>query len=107
MLGTSVGVSLLSTVVARETQINWNQLGAHINPFSTHFRSWLQQQHLGMRNPKAIIELKINLLAQSNMVAFIDAYYLIAVILILFIPLVLFMRHVDLKSGVNINKNRH
>lgn len=101
MLGTSVGVSLLSTLVAQETQINWSELGAHINLFNNNFRVWLYHQHLGAHNPKGLMELKISLLSQSNMVAFIDAFYLIGILLICFIPLILCLKTVSLKGSIS------
>jgi DHA2 family multidrug resistance protein len=99
MLGTSIGVSLLSTLVARETQINWATLSMHINVFSNNFRTWLYQQHLGAHNPKALVEIKMNLSAQASMIAFLDSFYCIGVLLICFIPLVLMLKNVELKSG--------
>lgn len=98
MLGTSIGISLLSTVVAREAQISWNHLSAPINPFNRHFQLWLKHQHLTLRNPTALAELKISLVTQSNMLAFLDAYYLITFLLLAFIPFVLMLRSVELKS---------
>jgi DHA2 family multidrug resistance protein len=99
MLGTSVGVSLLSTLIARETQINWLQLNENISVFNNNFRTWLYRQHLGAHNPKAIVELKMNLMAQSSMIAFVDAFYLMSILLLCFIPLVLCLKTVRLKEG--------
>src|SRR3990167_5551421 len=98
MLGTSVGVSLLSTLVARETQINWSQLGEHINPYSNHLRTWLAQQHLTLRNAQALTELKMNVLSQANMIAFIDAYYLMTIVLLMMIPVIFLIQKVELQK---------
>lgn len=103
MLGTSIGVSLLSTLVARETQINWMQLGIHIDTFSNHLRLWLQQHHLSLRNTKTLSILQRNLSLHANMMAFIDAYRCIGILLIAFIPLVLLIKTVELKSGAQNN----
>ena len=99
MLGTSVGVSLISTVVARESQTNWMQLNAHINPFNPHLQQWLAQQHLTLLSSQALGELKMLLLSQSSMLAFVDAYRLIAISLLLFMPLIVMMRAVTLKNN--------
>ena len=98
MLGTSIGVSLLSTLVSRLTQINWSQIGEHINIFNNNLRLWLSQQHLSIHNPQALGELKATLAAQASMMAFLDAYRLIAILLICFLPLVWLLKHVDLKE---------
>ncbi|HLB57001.1 MAG TPA: DHA2 family efflux MFS transporter permease subunit [Coxiellaceae bacterium] len=102
MLGTSIGVSLFSTLVATESQINWSQLGAHINQFNNKLRVWLHQQNLGLHNPKAIVELKMSLMSQSSMIAFVDAYHCMMILLLCFIPLVLMLENV---KGVSGNKN--
>src|SRR3990167_3451543 len=98
MLGTSVGVSLLSTLVARETQINWSQLNEHVSPYSNHLRTWLAQQHLTLRNAQALTELKMNVLSQANMIAFIDAYYLMTIVLLMMIPVIFLIQKVELQK---------
>ncbi len=96
MLGTSVGVSLLSTLVARLTQINWQQIGEHINVFNNNLRLWLSQQHLSIHNPQTVAKLKLILSQQSSMLAFLSAYRLIAILLICLLPLVWTLKQVDL-----------
>lgn len=98
MLGTSIGISLLSTFIARKTQLNWSQLSANINIDNPNLTIWLQHQHLNLHNPKALIELQTLLSTQSSMIAFIDAYRLIAIILICLVPLVLLLKNVVLKE---------
>jgi len=102
MLGTSIGVSLLSTLVARETQINWLGLGEHVNAFNNNLRIWLYQQHLTMQSPQAIAKLQTTLAAQASMIAFIDAFFLIGILLLIFMPLVLMIQRVELKEGTNV-----
>lgn len=92
MLGTSIGVSLLSTLVSRQTQTNWLQLGAHISLFNNNLRLWLNQQHLSIHNPLAMSELKMTLLSQASMISFLDAYYLMSILFIIFIPFVLVLK---------------
>ena len=100
MLGTSIGIALLSTLVVRVSQVNWNQMGAHIHQGSQNLQQWLTQQHLSLHSPQALFELQQTLKSQANLLAFIDAYRLIAVCLLLLIPLVLCLKNVVLtKEG--------
>lgn len=99
MLGTSIGVSLLSTLVSRMTQTNWLQLGENINPFNNNLRLWLARQHLTIHNPQALGELKSTIASQASMMAFIDAYRLISILLICFIPLILLLKNVEMKEA--------
>lgn len=99
MLGSSIGISLLSTLVTRETQINWNRFGGHINRFNNNLHHWLNAQHLTLTNPKSYGILANSLHTSASMVAFVDAYILIAVVLILVVPLIWFLETVDMSQA--------
>ncbi len=100
MLGTSIGVSLLSTLVSRMTQTNWNELGVNISRLSNNLRLWLQGAHMTLRNQTTPAVLSQQLHAQASMIAFLDAYLVIAIAFILLIPFVLLMKTVVLKEGM-------
>jgi DHA2 family multidrug resistance protein len=102
MLGTSVGVSLLSTLVSRETQMNWLRLGSDINPSNNNLRIWLAQHHLTTQNPMALTQLQMMISRHASMIAFIDAFWLIGVLLICFIPLILMIQSVELKNDIHL-----
>jgi DHA2 family multidrug resistance protein len=91
-LGSSIGISLLSTLLTRESQINWNQLGGHINIFNSNLQLWLHHQGWSLNNPLAIQQLAVQLANQSSMIAFLDAYWAIAVGFMFLVPLVYVMR---------------
>lgn len=99
MLGSSIGISLLSTLVTRETQINWNQLGSHITIMNNNFRLWLMQTHMHLENSATLPILGKQLLQQASMLAFIDAYIAISITLFILIPLVFLMKSVKLKEA--------
>ena len=98
MLGTSIGVSLLSTLVSRETQVNWEQLGEHISIFNHNLQSWLNYQHTTLHNPQTVATLQTSLSAQASMIAFVDAFYFIGFLLLGLIPLVFCLKNVKLVS---------
>ena len=97
MLGTSIGISLLSTLLTREQQINWNRLAGYINPFSANLHHWLITQHLTLTNPTTYAMLAQIVEAKAGMVSFADAYVLIAGIVFLLIPLIFLLQPVDIK----------
>lgn len=99
MLGTSIGISLLSTLVTRETQINWDQMGSHVTVFNPNLQTWLIQTHMHLQNPQTSVVLSQQLSAQAGMAAFLDAYLVIALAQLLLIPLVLLMKSVDLSGA--------
>lgn len=86
-LGSSIGISLLTTVVSRQTQANWQQLGSHIQQFNPNLRLWLQHQGWTLKQPEAIGTLAHELSRQAGMIAFIDAFWLVAIAFVVMLPL--------------------
>lgn len=100
MLGTSIGISLISTFVSREAQINWQALSISINKENPNLTAWLAQQHLNLQNANALIKLQTTLATQSSLLSFIDAFRLIAIILVLITPVILWMKNVKLTKAI-------
>lgn len=91
-IGSSVGISITSTVVSRATQSNWNELGAHIQPFNPALRAWLHQHALTLHDPLSAQLLAQTLYRQANMLAFNDAFLLMALSFIAMTPFLLLLR---------------
>lgn len=101
MLGTSIGISLLSTLLTREQQINWNRFAADINPFSENLRYWLNTHHLTLTSPNTYAMLAQTVESKAGMVSFVDAYALIAGIVLLLMPIVCCLQTVTVKASQN------
>jgi MFS transporter, DHA2 family, multidrug resistance protein len=99
MLGTSVGISLISTLISRQTQVNWHDLGGHINRFSQNLTHWLTLQHTTLHNPHTVAQLAAIVGHQASLQAFINTYFAIALVFVLLIPLAFFFEPVDLTSS--------
>lgn len=91
-LGLSIGVAVLSTVLVEEAQINWHRLGGNFNPFNPNLQHWLQVQHLHLTDPIVSLQLGSLLFSQSNMLAYIDSYWLTSLAFLAIIPLILLMK---------------
>jgi len=102
MLGTSIGISLLSTLVTRVTQLNWNQLGGHLRATSEPVHVWLRNQHLTLHSTQMPALLGKQLLHQSNLLAFNDAYYAVACTFVILIPIVLCMKTVSIDDTASM-----
>lgn len=98
MLGSSIGISLLSTLVTRETQINWNRLGGHINHFNNNLHHWLNAQELSLTTPKSYAILANTLHGNASIIAFLDSYLLITVTLLLLIPFIYCLKRVEMTA---------
>lgn len=97
-LGSAIGISLLSTVVTREAQINWHQLGNHLSANNPSLHHWLAQLHLTLNEPSAIPLLVTQLAKHAMMIAYLDAFWLTTLGYLAILPLVFFIK-IDTASG--------
>lgn len=102
MLGTSIGISLLSTLVSRTTQINWNALSNHITLYNPNLHQWFALQHLKFLDPVGVKRLSSIVQQQANMLGFLDGFRAITIIFILLIPLLLTLKTIELRSNSSI-----
>jgi DHA2 family multidrug resistance protein len=79
MLGTSIGISLLSTLITRQTQIQWHNLSDHITPFSTNLRTWFLHMHLAPNTPKSITQLSQTIYQQASFMAYVNAFFILSI----------------------------
>lgn len=101
-LGSSIGISLLGTLLSQETQINWNRLCGHIRLDNPALQTWLSTNHLSLNNPLTAQLLAQNLGAQASMIAFLDCFFLIAITFMILLPTIFLFKRVklDLSSGL-------
>lgn len=91
-IGASIGISIVSTILARVSQINWNRLGGQINPYNPALQKWLGAQGLSIHDAVTPPLLAHELGRQATMVAFVDAFYFVTISFAALAPLLLLMR---------------
>lgn len=87
-IGSSIGISVVATVLTRRTQHHWDVLGGYINPFNPDLLNWLNAHGLSLNDPLAAQRLAGELNRQAGMLAFVDAFWLVTLSFILMAPLV-------------------
>ena len=98
-LGNSIGIAIDGTVLTNETQINWNQLGGHINTFSATLPNWLQASGLAPQDPRVWALLGQTLFSQAEMIGFLDVFQWITIIFFCLLPLILLIPKRILPTG--------
>lgn len=98
-VGSSVGISIVSTVFTRHTQMAWNQLGGHINLSNPALYEYLGRLQLSLQDPAASAVLGFELNRQAQMVAFLDSFLLMFWSFVIMTPLMLVIRPVRLRGG--------
>ncbi len=98
-IGSSIGISIASTLFARFNQFYWNQLGGQINPYNPALYAWLQAQGVGLDHPLAPQLLSQLLLRQSTMMAFVEVFSIISISFLLLAPLLLMVHRPAKKNS--------
>lgn len=91
-IGSSIGISILSTTISRETQVNWHQLGGHLVTTQYNFQRWLQLKGMSIHNPQDVHQIAQKLHQQATMVAFVDTFWLVTLSSALLLPFVFFLK---------------
>jgi DHA2 family multidrug resistance protein len=100
-LGGSFGVAIVTTLLARRTQLHQVHLIEHLTPFERNFQLALPQisrilQGRGfipsLQNQESWGLIYNQLIRQASMLSFNDAFYLLSIIMMLILPLVLLMK---------------
>jgi MFS transporter, DHA2 family, multidrug resistance protein len=95
-LGSSIGISIVETLLTRNTQIAHSQLAEHVSPFNGVMRSLMPIGGLGARGLAAI---NGQVTQQAAMIAYLDNFKLMLCLCLAAIPMVVFMRKGELRKG--------
>jgi DHA2 family multidrug resistance protein len=98
-IGSSVGISVVATVLTRHTQTAWNQIGGHITAYNPAVQHYLGRAGLDPGSPLAAPLLGHELARQASMVAFVDCFVLVTWSFVLMLPLVFLMKHTKPQSA--------
>jgi len=86
-LGISIGISIMVTLLTNNSQINWNRLGGHIQPFNPALQLWLSQNHLHLYDKFALLQLSQRLSSQAYMISFLNDFFAATLLFIIITPL--------------------
>ena len=90
-LTSSMGVSITSTFLAREIEMQWSLLRGQINPYNPAVQAYLAP--LDLHSQAQNIALLANTVAtQSKLTAFVSGFWFITASFVVMIPLVLMLR---------------
>lgn len=98
-LGSSVGIALITTMYARETQMNWQTLGAAVQPYNPALQAYAA--HLpGQGTAAALASFASELMHQAGMVAVVDSFWWITASFIAMLPLVFLLKPLPKKAAI-------
>jgi DHA2 family multidrug resistance protein len=99
-IGAGIGISLMTTFLARSTQAHQAVLVTHLTPYDPRYQEWLQtaRSALAARGSafnapaQALALLYRVVLRQATLLAFLDNFQMISVAAVVCLPLVLLFR---------------
>ena len=91
-VGGSAGISLITTMLARNIQTSHSDLAAHITPGSLPSIDPSSADRLGSVGEGALMALDGMINKQAAMIAYLDDFWLLAILVACFVPLVLLMQ---------------
>jgi DHA2 family multidrug resistance protein len=89
-LGSSIGISIVTALLTRNTQINHQLLGEHVNPFSPAVQQLPDMMSPATLTGRAMVDQLVN--QQASLIAYIDDFKLLMVLAIAAIPMLLLLR---------------
>jgi len=91
-VGSAVGISVVTTVFTRQTQVVWNHLGAYVNLANPAWHDYVRQLGTSATDPRGVAVAASQLAEQAQMVALLDVFWLITWSFFAMLPLVLLLR---------------
>ena len=92
-IGSGIGVSVVATVLTSHSQVAWHNVGGQLQPFNPALAPYLNYLGLTEQAPQAVGVLAKELVRQSQMIGFLDAYIFVTVAFAAMTPLVFVMKN--------------
>ncbi|WP_116964617.1 DHA2 family efflux MFS transporter permease subunit [Fastidiosibacter lacustris] len=87
-LGTSVGTSIMVTVLTQQAQVAWYSMVRHIDPSNPYYQTWLQHTNWQAQDPTTLAIIAQNITTQANIIGFNDVAYLSYLLLLFCLPFI-------------------
>ena len=91
-IGAAAGISVVTTLMTRQAQVSWNELGANISKYNHTFVEYLRGLHLTPTDPQAIALVAGQVAQQAQMIAIVDVFKVTMWSFLVMLPLVLLLR---------------
>ena len=82
-LGTSVGTSIMITVLTQQAQVAWHSMVGNIDSSNPNYIHWLQHMNWQAQDPLTLQVVSNQITTQANIIAFNDVAYLSYLLLVI------------------------
>jgi DHA2 family multidrug resistance protein len=91
-VGSSVGISIVTVLLAQNTQINHAEIGAYVTPFNRLFSAWPMSSFLDPLTASGRATLDGMISQQASWIAYIDDFKLLMLLSLVVMPLLLLIK---------------
>jgi DHA2 family multidrug resistance protein len=96
-VGSSIGISVVSTVLAQMTQVNHAEIGSFLTPFNRNVVNHAPGLLTG--DPMTLAQINGEVTRQAAMIGYLDDFRLMMVICLLAMPIILLLRSPKHQAG--------
>jgi DHA2 family multidrug resistance protein len=91
-IGAAAGISVVTTLMTRQAQVSWNELGANVTRYNQALIDYLRALHLTPTDPHAMALIAGQIAQQAQMIAIVDVFKVTMWSFLAMLPLVLLLR---------------
>jgi len=91
-VGSSVGISIVTVLLAQNIQVNHAQIGAYVTPFNRAFDAWAIKRYLDPMVASGRATLDAMITVQASWVAYLDDFKLLMLLSLAVMPLLLIIK---------------
>jgi DHA2 family multidrug resistance protein len=100
-IGGSIGISIATTMLARNIQTSHEGLAAHVTPFSVPAFDPSTTDRFGTLGEAAVRAIDLEVNRQAAMIAYLSDFYLMLLIVLCCLPLIVFLRPPPATAGTD------
>jgi DHA2 family multidrug resistance protein len=91
-VGSAIGISIVTTLLAHQSQILWNELGAYVSQYHDALVAYMRRLHLQPTDPRGLAVVAREVGRQAQMGAMLDVFKLITLSYLFMVPLVFLLK---------------
>ncbi len=91
-IGAAAGISIVTTLLSRQAQVIWNELGGHVTKYNAALADYLRPLHLSPTDPHAMAFIAAQIGRQAEMSAMLDVFKVTTWSFLAMLPLVFLLK---------------
>ncbi len=91
-IGSAIGISIVTTLLAHQSQVLWNELGAYISQYHEALVDYMRLMHLSPTDPRGLAVVANEVGRQAQMGAMLDVFKVITFSYVFMVPLVFLLK---------------